>query len=185
MLPTASIISQSHEFLLIHFSLISLHHSELLQQASLLHYTTGSNYHRKHADKISFPTTIRQFPPKKLNTYYLEKTQPPEMIEYKLEKGGISVFPCLESDTITESPFKAEVSWRNTYIWIKKIAVRVVWMVLYYKINLKKKKKKNHLTVPQPSLLVPSIETLGQATTVLQWAGNGWMVKLQYQNPSC
>lgn len=51
--PTALVTPQSYAFLLTPTTLISLCHSELLQQVSPLHFTTDSNYHKKHPKHLS------------------------------------------------------------------------------------------------------------------------------------
>lgn len=82
--PTALVTLQSCAFLLTPCcSLISLCHSELFQQASHLHFTTGSNYHKKHPKHLSqllydflegysyyttSKNTQRQFPHRNLNS---------------------------------------------------------------------------------------------------------------------
>lgn len=80
---TAPVTLQSCAFLLTPCSLSSVCHSELLQHASSLHFTKGSNYHKTHpkhfsqllydfSGKYSYyitsRNTQRQFPHRNLNS---------------------------------------------------------------------------------------------------------------------
>lgn len=116
-LPRALATLQSCAFLLTPCSLISVCHSELLQHASSIHFTS-SNYHKKHpkhfsqllydfSEGYSYYTTSRntqkQFPHRNLNSttktkLRKEKKQTlPKSIDYELGKESI-LSPCLGSE---------------------------------------------------------------------------------------
>lgn len=125
--PTALVTPQSYAFLLTPGTLISLCHSELLQQVSPLHFTTDSNYHKKHPKHLSqllydffrgipllyykqkYSKTILTQKPQ---FYYQNQTKQrknqtfPKSIDYELERESI-LFPCLESDIVIKDLSKS------------------------------------------------------------------------------